>query len=138
MALEVLGWCHRHGELHLTLVLPDGTRSLIPSAWTDLHSSRPPSPGGQCPQPASLASCSELLNARTVVDALRRRLAAAKTVLPPTPQENGDAAAELSRPTATAERPARVEHARRGATHLNRDEARPTDSPNNRPHTRRA
>src|SRR3989442_9965227 len=29
--LELLGWSHRHGSLYLLLVLPDGTRSLIPA-----------------------------------------------------------------------------------------------------------
>ena len=34
--LDVVGGAHRRGILVLTLVLPDGTRSLIPAAWTDL------------------------------------------------------------------------------------------------------
>jgi hypothetical protein len=51
----VLGWCHRRSELHLTLVLPDGTRSLIPAAWTDLRS-RESTLSVQRRQAASLAS----------------------------------------------------------------------------------
>jgi hypothetical protein len=35
--LGVLGWSHRQGRLHLLLVLPDGSRSFIPAAWTDLR-----------------------------------------------------------------------------------------------------
>src|SRR5659263_546996 len=36
-ALPVLGRMRRHGQLELLLVLPDGSKSLIPSAWTDLE-----------------------------------------------------------------------------------------------------
>jgi hypothetical protein len=36
-SLEVLGFSRRRGVLHLLLVLPDGSRSLIPAAWTDLE-----------------------------------------------------------------------------------------------------
>jgi hypothetical protein len=39
-SLEVLGWAQRNESLHLTLVLPDGTRSFIPAQWTDLEISR--------------------------------------------------------------------------------------------------
>jgi len=139
MVLEVLGWCRRRGELHLTLVLPDETRALIPAAWTDLPASRQSSPGARRTQPASLASRSELLHARTVVDALLRQLGTANTGQPPTPRENSDAAAEFSRSTAVTGRPrARLGHARRGAAGRPREEARPTDRQNNRPHTRRA
>ena len=84
MALDVLGWVHRGGELQLTLVLPDGTRSLIPAAWTDL---KVPNESTKHAQPALLASCTQLLHARTIVDALRRRLAAADPLQRPTPQE---------------------------------------------------
>src|SRR5664280_2813098 len=36
-AVPVLGRMRRHGQLELLLVLPDGSKSLIPSAWTDLE-----------------------------------------------------------------------------------------------------
>ena len=35
--LDVLGWHHREDILHLTLVLPDGSRSFIPATWTNLQ-----------------------------------------------------------------------------------------------------
>ncbi|MBK7234969.1 MAG: hypothetical protein IPI02_04775 [Sterolibacteriaceae bacterium] len=68
------GLVHRQGRAQLLLVLPDGSRSLIPTEWTDLH-------GSQCSAPAdltshSLALLSDLLHARTIVDALLRRLPA--------------------------------------------------------------
>jgi hypothetical protein len=38
-ALEIFACVQRRGLLHLVLVLPDGTRALLPAAWTDLHTS---------------------------------------------------------------------------------------------------
>lgn len=101
-ALNVLGWCHRRGELHLTLVLPDGTRALVPAAWTDLPIAQHlPRASPQCARAAFLASHAELLHARTIVDALLRQLDAAHTVLPPQ-SEDSHATAKLSRPTTSA------------------------------------
>ena len=40
--MDLLGWMHRHGSLELLLVLPDGTKSLIPAEWTDLESAPAP------------------------------------------------------------------------------------------------
>lgn len=137
MVLDVLGWCHRRGELHLTLVLPDGTRSLIPAAWTNLRASLQSSPGVERIQSASLAYRSHLLQARTVVDALLRRLGATDTAHLSTPQEMSDAATELSRSTATGRR-TRVDPARRGAARRRRNEASATDGQDDRPYTRRA
>src|SRR5215207_6606457 len=36
LSLRELGRMRRHGRLELLLVLPDGSKSLIPAAWTDL------------------------------------------------------------------------------------------------------
>lgn len=69
--LEVYDRQHRRGELLLTVVLPDGTRSLIPAAWTDLH-------GLSDSERETLASAEQLLRARIVVDALLRRVEASK------------------------------------------------------------
>ena len=69
--LEVHERQRRRGELLLTLVLPDGTRSLIPAAWTDLHVTPKP-------EPEILASTGQLLRARIIVDALLRRIEAPK------------------------------------------------------------
>ena len=33
--LQVLGGMTRHGVMELLLVLPDGSKSLVPAAWTD-------------------------------------------------------------------------------------------------------
>ncbi|WP_433598168.1 hypothetical protein ACQPXH_20620 [Nocardia sp. CA-135953] len=34
--MPVLGGMHRHAVLELLLVLPDGSKSLMPAAWTDM------------------------------------------------------------------------------------------------------
>jgi len=71
-----MGWTHRHGSLHLTLVLPDGTRSLIPALWTDLDQTEKHNLPSDKPQsaPSLIGSISHLLHARKIVDALLRKL----------------------------------------------------------------
>jgi len=69
--LLVYGWMRRHGRLDLILVLPDGSKSLVPASWTDLD---PQIAGRPEPEPSGgLASVSQLLRARAVVDALLAR-----------------------------------------------------------------
>ncbi|MCP4453147.1 MAG: hypothetical protein GY809_16930 [Planctomycetes bacterium] len=83
--LELLGWSHRSGRLHLLLILPDKSRSHIPAEWTDL---KPPpkikeaqqDDGIGNAQNPRLCSLSQLLKARALVDALLCR-----------PESTGDA-----------------------------------------------
>jgi hypothetical protein len=73
-SLAVLGHTHRNDQLHLLLILPDGSKSLIPAEWTDLS----PAPNLSVHNhSATLASLDQLIRMRTVVDALLRRLAPA-------------------------------------------------------------
>ena len=69
--LPVYGWMRRHNRLDLILVLPDGSKSLVPASWTDLDrqiaGTAEPEPSG------GIASVSQLLHARAVVDALLAR-----------------------------------------------------------------
>ncbi len=65
-SLAVIGWMRRRGALELLLVLPDGSRVLVPAAWTDLEVAVE-SPGG-----GTLGSLEDLLAARRVVDGLSR------------------------------------------------------------------
>jgi hypothetical protein len=60
----------RHGRLELVLELPDGGRSLIPAAWTNLE----PRTDGESDEAATLARLDELQRARLVVDSLLRRV----------------------------------------------------------------
>ena len=77
----MLGWSHRQGQLHLLLVLPDGSRSWIPACWTDLKTDHDKALGATHPQ-ALIASLSELLHTRTIVDALLRRRGASDEEVP--------------------------------------------------------
>ena len=71
-SLNVFGAVHRKGRLLLVLVLPDGSKSLIPADWTDLTSS---TQSLSAPLATTLGSLEELLHARAIVDALLGRLA---------------------------------------------------------------
>ena len=44
--LPVLGSMLRHGAMELLVVLPDGSKRLIPAAWTDLDWLSAPTTGG--------------------------------------------------------------------------------------------
>jgi hypothetical protein len=68
-SLEILGWTHRYGTLHLTLVLPDGSRSLIPADWTDLDECNS-APSNRRAASHVIATTSQLIHARKIVDAL--------------------------------------------------------------------
>jgi hypothetical protein len=63
---------HRKGRLLLVLILPDGSKSLIPADWTDLAS---PAQSIGTPAATTLGSLEHLLHARALVDALLGRLA---------------------------------------------------------------
>jgi hypothetical protein len=65
--LRMLGQMRRHGRLELLLVLPDGSKSLIPAGWTDLE------PGTVDAGPATVGSRGDLGQAATVVAELLRR-----------------------------------------------------------------
>jgi len=69
-SLSVLRAMHRKGRLLLLLILPDGSKSLIPADWTDLAS-----PTQTVSAPATLGSLEDLLHARAIADALLNRLA---------------------------------------------------------------
>ncbi|MCA1677441.1 MAG: Y4bD/Y4pK family protein [Actinobacteria bacterium] len=69
-SLELVGWMRRRGSLELVLVLPEGSRSLVPAGWTDLEAPARLAGAG------TLASLEELVRARRLVDGLlaeRRR-----------------------------------------------------------------
>lgn len=68
-SLRVLGQMRRHGRVELLLVLPDGSKSLIPAAWTDADS-----PAADSEQDAAtLGSVADLLHACAVISALLAR-----------------------------------------------------------------
>jgi len=70
--LPVLGSMRRHGAVELLVVLPDGSKRLIPAAWTDLESA----PGGdRSGDPATLGSVPDLLGLSVLVSGLSARSA---------------------------------------------------------------
>jgi hypothetical protein len=73
-SLQVLGSMRRHGAAELLVVLPDGSKRLIPAAWTDLEQ---PAGGGD-DAAATLGSVSDLLRASVLVAGLRARAAGAQ------------------------------------------------------------
>lgn len=69
-SLSVLGQMRRHGRLELLLVLPDGSKRLIPRAWTDAEPDTPDTP---CGQEVTLGSLADLLAACVLVGQLGDR-----------------------------------------------------------------
>ena len=100
LALEVVGRRRLQGEPFLILILPDGSHSLIPAAWTDLHTSHDS-------VLKTIGTLADLLRARLVVNALLRRLGSQEETLPAEKEEHARAAAvdettELVRVAATS------------------------------------
>jgi hypothetical protein len=75
-SLDILTLLHRNGILHLTLILPDGSRSFIPAAWTNLNEICPQKFKSPNSPPAIdlIASTSRLFHARKIVDVLLDKL----------------------------------------------------------------
>lgn len=83
--LEIFREVRRGGKDQLLVILPDGTRSLIPASWTDYacdasrHGSR---------DETRIGTTSQLFSARVVVDALLRRLPASEGEIEASLQED--------------------------------------------------
>jgi hypothetical protein len=71
-ALRVLGRLRRHGGTELLVVLPDGSKRMIPAAWTD---AAPASGQDGCGPAATLGAVSDLLAACVLVSGLSARSA---------------------------------------------------------------
>jgi hypothetical protein len=63
-SLPVLGRLRRHGRVELLLVLPDGSKSLVPAAWTDQADTEDVEEAA-----ATLGSLTDLLHACAVLAA---------------------------------------------------------------------
>lgn len=70
---------HRRGRLYLILILPDGSKSMIPAEWTSFSSVARPPQAVSVDARATLGSVEDLLHARAITDALLNRLAAIKS-----------------------------------------------------------
>ena len=65
--MPVFGWMRRHGRLDWILVLPDGSRSLVPASWTDFGAD------AAVPSRDVLGSLEDLQHLRAVTDGLVHR-----------------------------------------------------------------
>ena len=74
--LRVLGGMRRHGRLELLLVLPDGSKRLIPAEWTGQDAGGGPGSGGTLGSVADLLAASGLVSAFTARDDGSREQAA--------------------------------------------------------------
>lgn len=112
-----MGRIHRNCRLHLLLILPDGSRSHIPADWTDFPNGEQRGLTDHSRQVA-LASLSDLLHARSIIDELLRRLPAScgKPALQPIGKENKCAATEPGHSDGSNSRHRSVEQPERRTT----------------------
>jgi hypothetical protein len=68
-SLRVLGGMRRHRDLELLLVLPDGSKSLVPAAWTDAEASG----ADGAAVAATLGSLTDLLHVCELIAELMQR-----------------------------------------------------------------
>jgi hypothetical protein len=73
-ALPVLGRMRRHGRVELLVVLPDGSKRLIPASWTDLDTPGAPDGAPGASPAGTLGSVADLLHAVAVVRGLAARV----------------------------------------------------------------
>ena len=75
-SLAVWQSIRRKGRMYLVLILPDGSKSMIPAEWTDFGLPAQHAAAPYAPTPPTMGSLEDLLHARAVVDALLSRHAA--------------------------------------------------------------
>ena len=68
--LPVLGSMRRHGVCELLVVLPDGSKRLVPASWTDLDHAAGAQAGDG---PGTLGAVADLLDLSVLVSALNAR-----------------------------------------------------------------
>ena len=73
LSLALMGWMRRQGRLELIVVLPDGSRLMLPAAWTDLEA-----PVGPPQSDGTLGSLQDLLAMRRVLEPLCERVVLAE------------------------------------------------------------
>jgi len=71
--LRVLGGMRRHGRLELLLVLPDGSKRLIPAKWTSQHADGDSAGRDGRGSAATVGSVADLLAASVLVSAFSAR-----------------------------------------------------------------
>ena len=112
--LKVLNTTRRQGQRMLLVTLPDGSRSLVPVAWTDWDTDTPnsESPGPTTP-PTQQFTIHGLLQTRQIVNALLHRL--------PTREESPHATGAVR---VTAKQPSKPSNRSRAPTRSRRSSRR--------------
>ena len=75
--LAVISSIKRRGVLLVLVILPNGSRSLIPASWTDWidhHNTETSSSSDDVIHAPALGRFGDLLQLRKIIDALQRRL----------------------------------------------------------------
>lgn len=130
-SLQVLGQMCRHGQMELLVVLPDGSKSLIPAAWTDRDAAAGQAAADEGADATTLGTLADLLGACVVVSALVARAGEAEGQAarqPPCKEDNRAACTAQSdaRP-ATGATPGRCRPPSRAATGRGDQDAGPAD-----------
>jgi hypothetical protein len=103
----VISSIKRRGVLLILVILPNGSRSLIPASWTDWRGPRATDPSSSAAADVhalALGKFDDLLQLRKVIDALQRRHVESAPHV-----ESSYAAEPLSRPSRSAVKPYSVE-----------------------------
>ena len=120
-SLEVLRHAHMRGRLQFVLILPDGSKSLIPAEWTDFKTATGPSPDFPL-----VGSLEDLLRLRSLVDALLRRSPDVPLTSGPDQESHAATEPELHRHPHPGDAPVRATR-RRAKTDRRRDSGAPHD-----------
>ena len=92
-SLEVLRHAVRQERLYFVLILPDGSKSLIPADWTDYSAASP----SQTEEKQLIGSLEDLLQLRFLADALLQRAATSATQFVSQQESHAATESELSR-----------------------------------------
>jgi hypothetical protein len=112
--LEVLGAMRKQGRDELLVVLPDGSKTLMPAAWTDRGNAAAGGAGAADPAAATLAAPEDLLRASILVRALCARAEQAARMSPTKENERAACAAESDTSASPGASPGRDRLAARG------------------------
>jgi hypothetical protein len=132
--LAVFGRMRRHGRLELLVVLPDGSKTLLPAAWTDMDAATS-SGEEEAATAATLGSLADLLGACALASRLAARAADQEQAARQFPCEEDHRAAhsaQFDAPAGTGATPDRPSAASRTADRSGGDAAGPADRPGGR------
>lgn len=124
--------------LHLTLILPDGSRSFIPAAWTNLNEICPKkfTPQNRQPQTDLIATTSTFFHVHKIVNALFGKILSSKQKSKNASRKENNhekTAKPLAHTGKTDPHPGHLEHSRSPTTKTGHNRSRQSDQENNLP-----